>query len=79
MNTDLSKHRQRLLQVLDRHADHGGVDARRIEGESGIAVEVSHKPTSQPRVGGEFSRIHAVADDLRIADLGRQVADPAAH
>src|SRR5208283_1920158 len=49
------------------------------ERQARVAVEVLHEPAGEPRVGGEFGRVHAVADDLRIVDLGRQVADPAAH
>ena len=76
---DLAQHDDRLLQILDRDADHRGVGAGIGERQPRVLVEVLHKPTAEARIGGQFLGIHAVADDFAILDLGRQVADPAAH
>src|SRR5258708_4107054 len=76
---DIAQYGDRLLQILDRHADHRRVDAGVGERQPGFAVEVLDEPTIEPRVGGQLGGVQAMADHLAVADLRWQMADPAAH
>src|SRR6516165_6400637 len=76
---DFTQYRDRSLQVLDRHANHRGVEAGIAERQARLTVEVLDEPTVEPRIGGELGGVHAVADHLLVRDFRRQVADPAAH
>src|SRR5262249_38670630 len=60
-------------------ADRGGVDACAVEWKHWIGIEVLHKVAREPRIGGQLFLVHAVADDLAVGDIGRQMADPARH
>ena len=76
---DLAQHRDRLLQILHRDADHRRVDAVVVERQVRVLVQVLHEPAAEARVRRQLGCVHAVADDLGITDLRRQMADPAAH
>jgi len=77
--SDLAQHRHRLLQILDRHADHRRIDVRIRKRQRRVAVQVLDEPAVEPRIGGQFGGIHAVADHFGINHFRRQMADPAAH
>jgi len=75
----LTHRRDRLLEVLHRHADGGAVETAVLERQRGQAVQVLHDAAAQARVGLEFRPVHAEADDATIDDVVGQVADPARH
>ena len=64
---------------MNPDTDQYGIVARILFGQVRHIVQVLDEPAIEARVGREFLCVHAVADDLGIGDVVRQVADPARH
>ena len=67
------------LEILDVDAAEGGIAAVGFEREDGLAVQVLHEATAEPRVVAELLGVHALPDHFGEDHLRRQMAYPARH
>jgi len=68
-----------FLQILYGDGAHRAVEVIILQRQHRLAIEVLHKPARQPRIGRQLLGVHAMADELAVIDIGRQMADPARH
>src|SRR3954447_739457 len=61
---NIAQYGYRLLQILNRHADHCRVDDVIREREPGVTIEVLDEPAGEPGIGSELGRIHTMPDDF---------------
>ena len=68
-----------MLQILHRSTDGDGIDRAGFDRQGLVFIEVLNEPAAIMWISLELLLVHAVADDIGISRVWREMRDPASH